>query len=68
MINLTTDEMEYFGGMIIDIIAHEEAFDKFNVAEMVALFSSAIYILGREVGEKDVGVYTQIDDDMDMAA
>lgn len=69
MINFTTDEMEHYGGRIIQIIANHEEFDKFNVAEIVALFSSAIYILGREIGEKEIGVYNQVDeDDLDMAA
>lgn len=69
MINFTTDEMEHYGGRIIQIIADHEEFDKFNVAEIVALFSSAVYILGREIGEKEVGVYSECEeDDCDMAA
>jgi hypothetical protein len=51
MINLTTDEMEHYGTMIIDMVSKNKRFEKFNVAELVSLFSSAIYIVGRRVGE-----------------
>lgn len=51
MINLTTDEMEFYGNMIVEMVSKNRKFEKFNVAELVSLFSSAIYIVGRRVGE-----------------
>ena len=51
MVNLTTDEMEFYGNLIVDWISRNRKFRKFNVAELVTLFSSAIYIVGRKVGE-----------------
>jgi hypothetical protein len=59
--------MEHYGSKIIKMIEKDKSFNKFNTGEVVALMSVAAYILGRQTGETNAGIYEQIEDDIDKA-